>query len=633
MSSPKIQGSSPITTAKPISAPPPVPQISETAKALKSLGTGEVSGKSLADLISKQAKGEGLSAKFDEIKKFVEGNKSLSPEAQQVFEVFKGQVNLAKANRQDSVDFRSAAKLERSLQAAARPVDVNAKLAETKETPEVEGFGKAGGKADLGDKLKYGNMSMPGGANANGLKESDLDPKEGDYLVDKKAVHTSPLKLTNEQLDTQLKKQFPGGVTFKPPFQDPNGREAALAKNALLVGSPNAERGAENDLILDTGIKGSPKPTPMTTRTDKKGAVTVEIGTATPASKAKFATMEEAKAAFKKDFGMTVSDPTNAQKTKDPGLKNWSLEDLNKMHDGLSQMSKDEKGALEGVTLERRTNVPNHPNWVAEFSPDTGHDPTTKAPVRKDKMIIADGTFAADKGGFVGDIKNPQFPSVRTVLHEAGHAVENRRQREAHIANETAKFNYNEAIGPHKEVTKSWEGAYGKLKGADKDAAKDFNAAFKDVELKRAALAASPPDKVTENYDALIKSQNKLTDAYGKLPDSNPAKKQAGALRDSAANMGLSYAKNAADAGKKLSEAQSAEGKGAKAENISAQQRKFDKYVKDNGLHELTDYAVSGSRHENYAEAFSLYKTDPEWMKTNEPKMYEYFQKGEHLKD
>lgn len=629
MSPPKIQGSSPVVTAKPIAAPPP-PELSATGKALKALGTGEVSGKSMADLISKQAKGEGLGAKFAELKKFVDSSKNLSPEAKQVFEVFSKQVDLAKANRSDSIDFRSANKLDREMAAAARgevKADPNAKLPEGKYADDDDhGYGKANGKADLGDKLKYGNTSMPSGANANGLKESDLDATEGDYIVNKKQVHTSPLKLTNQQLDEQLAKQFPGGVTFKPPFKDPNGREAALAKNALLVGSPNAERGAENDLILDTGVKGSPKPTPMTTKTDKSGAVTVEIGTTTPATKANFKTLDEAKAAFKKDFGMEVADaPTTvAGKRADPSLKDWTLEDLNKMHDGFSQMSDKEKKALDGVKLERRTVVPGHSDWVAEFKSEQSHKPGTKEPARKDVLIIADGTFSADKGGFVGDLKNPQFPSVRTALHEAGHAVENKNQRDAQQASEMAKFNYNTALDAHGKVAKSWDGDVGKMSPADKKTAKPFNDALKDLETKRAALAAAPADKVSERYDAVIKAQNTLNQEFTKLP---PAmQKQATPVRDSATNMALGYGKTVADSGKTLAD-------NTKKDGVSAQEAKFEKFVKDNAIPEVTDYAVRGSRHENFAEAYSLFKTDPAWMKENSPQLYKYFADGEHLKD
>lgn len=630
MSPPKIQGSSPVTTPKPIAAPPPV-ELSPTGKALKDLGSGPVSGKSLADVISKQARGDGLGAKFDEIKKFVDGNKNLSPEAKKVFETFKGQVELAKANRQDSIDFRSANKLDRALQTAARPADVNAKLPEAKieDHDHDAGYGVANGKADLGDKLKYGNKAMPSGANANGLKESDLDPKEGDYIVNKKEVHTSPLKLTNEQLDQQLAKQFPGGVTFKPPFKDPNGREAALAKNALLVGSPNAERGAENDLILDTGVKGSPKPTLMTTRTDKAGAVTVEIvGTTPPATKANFTSIDDAKKAFKKDFGMEIADApsTVAGKQADPSLKDWSLEELNKMHDGFSQMSGDEKKALDGVKLERRTIVPGHSTWAAEFKSDLGHKPGTKEPIRKDVLIMADSAFKGDGGAFVGDAKNPQFPSVRTALHEAGHAVENKAQRDAQLANETAKFNYNTAVTDHAKLSKSWDGAYGKLNKADKAAAKDFDASFKDLEAKRAALANAPADKVADRYADVIKAQNKITTDFNALPSTHPLKKQASDLRDSSTNMAIGYAKTVADTGKTLADK-------TKAGGVSAQEAKFEKYVKDNSIPEITDYAVSGSRHENFAEAYSLYKTDPEWMKTNSPLLFKYFKDGEHLKD
>ena len=52
--------------------------------------------------------------------------------------------------------------------------------------------------------------------------------------------------------------------------------------------------------------------------------------------------------------------------------------------------------------------------------------------------------------------------------------------------------------------------------------------------------------------------------------------------------------------------------------------------MKDNNIKSPTDYGTKASA-EHFAEAYSLYKTDPEYLKANNPKLYEYFEKNQHL--
>lgn len=53
---------------------------------------------------------------------------------------------------------------------------------------------------------------------------------------------------------------------------------------------------------------------------------------------------------------------------------------------------------------------------------------------------------------------------------------------------------------------------------------------------------------------------------------------------------------------------------------------KFDAFVKAEGIKQFTWYARS-DKSEFFPEAFGLYYSDPEWMKTNHPKLHEWFKK------
>ena len=52
----------------------------------------------------------------------------------------------------------------------------------------------------------------------------------------------------------------------------------------------------------------------------------------------------------------------------------------------------------------------------------------------------------------------------------------------------------------------------------------------------------------------------------------------------------------------------------------------FNKFVKAKRINPITWYAKSDKTKEFFPEAFALYHTDPEWMKTNLPALYQWFE-------
>jgi hypothetical protein len=57
---------------------------------------------------------------------------------------------------------------------------------------------------------------------------------------------------------------------------------------------------------------------------------------------------------------------------------------------------------------------------------------------------------------------------------------------------------------------------------------------------------------------------------------------------------------------------------------------KFNKFVKDEGIKPFTPYAAAdaqgGTQQEFFAEAFFLFATDPEWLKSSHPKVFAWFE-------
>jgi hypothetical protein len=61
-------------------------------------------------------------------------------------------------------------------------------------------------------------------------------------------------------------------------------------------------------------------------------------------------------------------------------------------------------------------------------------------------------------------------------------------------------------------------------------------------------------------------------------------------------------------------------------ENATGAKAKFNKLVKDEGIQPFTPYTLKDPEKEFFAEAFFLYNTEPEWLKTSQPKVFDFFE-------
>lgn len=52
----------------------------------------------------------------------------------------------------------------------------------------------------------------------------------------------------------------------------------------------------------------------------------------------------------------------------------------------------------------------------------------------------------------------------------------------------------------------------------------------------------------------------------------------------------------------------------------------FNKFVKDNGIQPFTPYAAQDLKIEFFPEAFYLFETDPEWLKSSHPDVFQWFE-------
>ncbi|CAN0393842.1 unnamed protein product, partial [Phaeothamnion confervicola] len=149
---------------------------------------------------------------------------------------------------------------------------------------------------------------------------------------------------------------------------------------------------------------------------DKTGKATVTvIGEGKPevSKTAQFKSAEEAKQALESKFGVKVVNSNG---------KTWTQDQMQSAYAAFDKLSPEERKALKDVELKRVDGFPVK-DRVAQFNGEvTAGPPATY----KKSIEVADAAFASDKNQFIGDgsegNRNP--PSVQTLVHEAGHAVE-----------------------------------------------------------------------------------------------------------------------------------------------------------------------------------------------------------------
>ncbi|MFH1807309.1 MAG: hypothetical protein ABIJ09_01090 [Pseudomonadota bacterium] len=504
-----------------------------------------------------------------------------------------GKTSKKKKKKAVQVDQALNAEVSRAMLGAStlpRP----AQLARPGARSETLGYKYGGDKADLGTKYKYDGTVMNGGKLNTPLSAAE---RKADKLA---ATHT--------RLDKALAAEYPGGVEFKPPFKDPKSAEAADAKHALLH-SVNAEKGGHQDRIVDlNGTKNA-----ISAEISKAGKATVTLhgpGTAEIPATSTFKTVDEAKKALQKDFGVTVSSTPKA----------FALDELNKAHAAFSLTSGAERDALKGIVLERHTSLGG--SRVAEFKADVDVGPPASY---KKSIRVGDDTFKGDANSFVGSgaAGSRLPPSVQTLVHEAGHAVEAEKLNSAMNTRNVATEAYNKhTLGDYKSAADTY---YAQTSGVSlQRPALKVNGAIQDVDKKTQALSDAKTDSQVKTAKTALATAIKNRDAaLAKLPDSDPT---ARAAKDMAAAQDTR-----ADLARTMATARAVETTASGPGDTSARLQSFSKYVKDNKILPFTDYAAKEGAQEFYAEAYSLYRTDPQWMKANSPKLFEYFEKNKHV--
>jgi len=408
---------------------------------------------------------------------------------------------------------------------------------------------------------------------------------------------------------------------------------------------------SEVDLVTQVGFPpktGGPAPKGrVTLRIDGQGNATASLlgsGAATVA--ATFTSKADGIKRLKASFGFAdVKD----------GDASFTLDELNKVQAALSRLSSGEASALRGVVLKRmRAVMEDGKASAGVFKTEHSLSADGKTAISTAELLLADSAFSSDMKNFIGGAANAAPISFQTILHEVGHAVEEAERYKARVAEFEAGAEVNRKVEVFNQAVGTANDSLNELNKAWNDARTLFNA-YKNAQKKTAYSYVKAMDVANTKLGALIRNRS-----VGQRSKVEHDARQAIALRDarkaalakaSPGHAALSDFQNASSRqddslkeGLKLSAAD-ADWEAAKSKHSAAKKavaatetggdtkrlKRFAAFVAREKIPPLTNYAKTKTS-EFYAEAFSLWRADPEYLKLAAPKLFTWFATGEHLK-
>jgi hypothetical protein len=435
-----------------------------------------------------------------------------------------------------------------------------------------------------------------GGSAAGGPAHAPAPaPDPSDYDRSMQPMPAVPPGLTLRDITAQLNGKVPGEISGFSVRGVTAGSHAEIFLLALLFGyAQRTLRGWEYDIVtaIDWPAKpGDPAPQGrVTVRIDRRGVATAELLAAGPVPTVAQTTFTSGVARLTgPDFGFSA---VTGWPGTDPQKDTREISDVIAALELLRGRAPQNVSALAGVELIR-VPVAELPGGLpgegraAEFF-EGGYAALGAPADAKPYLKLANKAFDVDKTRFVGGAGDrasgaPAAPTVpasfQVILHEVGHAVEKQQVRGA-------------------------RDAYMKARG-------DTAAA--------ATLAAGDP-----NYDSKLKAaQRKGPQAVKKFYDQQEADyKRHNVARDAAAQR----EQTAADQLK------------ATRDPVTGNTNRLQKFitlVKNENIRKFTKYSAdSWAQHpeEFYAEAYSLWLTDPTFLQNNYPTVFAFFENGDYLR-
>lgn len=508
-----------------------------------------------------------------------------------------------------------------------------------------------------------------------------FDTSELRFRAPPEGLTTAEIK---KQLDGKVKKTPPDITSYAIKGVKPTDEAFIFLATAIFeFGTPTRW---DSVMRLEMEIGWPPKGSSVVIPTglvalsiDASGNATAELVSPVVTAVSPALSSADAVAKLKTDYGVDAV----------AGDKAWAPSELGDVVQAFGLLPASDRAALKGVQLERRTTLPR--GRAGDFTSGGGVAMGATTVLALPRLRLADSAFPKFRFA-MGPVGGPFLPgSEQTILHEVGHAVEEALMRAQLEATDTAIIRQNRATHAIEATLAQWKKAAPGSSEALKAAAEyktrkaTYDAAASAAKAARGALAATrvgssilkpletelaarktgyaaerktadasaasyaaPDATASLAYRNAIDDVAKLLDDYEKKAqpgtDLDPlddallaavaARKQARAdlTKTAAPNPALAdYA--AVDA------AQDAWVDAARAlghmRGRTKRLQKFVDLVNASSIAPLTGHARVNwpfKPEEFYAETYSLWLTEPAFLKTNYPVLFDFFDKGDYAK-
>ncbi len=511
------------------------------------------------------------------------------------------------------------------------------------------------GPADVGKSQGAGTGGGAGGPGSTVLLyDNAVHPLNPPAPGTKKDVPIAEIKSKQGTKSPEL------GKTIKVDGAAAGSEAEVHLYNVIAQLGARSQWGSESDMVTQIGYAprgGGPAPRGrVTLRIDGAGNATASLVGSGPATvAATFKDIATGKAGLKTNFGFSFVEDGDAT---------WTLDELNKIQAALSRLSGKEKAALSGVVLKRMHSIERGGQALSglyetsqKFSDDK------KAATSAATLSLADAAFSSDLSNFIGDQTDAAPASFQTILHEVGHAVEGAEEFRTTAARNEAQADVNRKIEPFNaqvakaaplfgalntahnaanqkaaKYPKAQQGASAAYKGAMRQATNTIEAFSNNRSGGNIATMEATANTAIANRDTQRVALDKASSSkHPALTDYSAVETRQGDLmavakREQAA-LGVVEA-----AREKLRAAETAVA-ATKSGSRTVRLKAFADLVAKEKIPPLTKYAQNETKKkastgiaEFYAEAFSLFHADPTYLKSQAPKLFDFFDKGEHVK-
>lgn len=413
--------------------------------------------------------------------------------------------------------------------------------------------------------------------------------------------------------------------------------------NALVQLGTRARWGTEVDLVTAIGPAPTKPPGPapvgrVTIRIDAQGnAAATLVAAGPPAAVPLFPDLKAAIAAMQTLGFAAVKD----------GSASWTLAELSKVHAALSRLPAGDRAAFVGVDLIRESTLTddNGQPLAGQFSHRASLAQGATTATRSAALKIANLAFSAEDVSFIGDGTTGGPASFHTIVHEAGHAVESKALRDAQFATLSAQGVLNGKITAMNAAITTFNTASRTAFGAAKAYSKPnlassaaFRRAVNAVTTRLQAMSSNDaPDQNAAVEAAATKAVAGRDKARADLAKAAPGHP---ALSDFAATITaqgdwFTAARDRAAANATVRDRRRDESAVSGSPGTSKRLANFVAVVNKNKIPPLTEYARTNwpaHPEEFFAEAYSFWQNDRQYLQTNAPALVTWFDAGEHLK-